>query len=63
MVLADELAGALDTKSAAPVFAILRGLARRGRTMMAMTQDLGPAAVQQRVHVPDGRVVRDGVQA
>jgi ABC-type lipoprotein export system ATPase subunit len=46
VVLADELAGALDTKNAAPVFAILRGLARRGRTMIAMTQDAGLAAAQ-----------------
>jgi len=46
VVLADELAAALDTKNAAPVFAILRGLARRGRTMIAMTQDAGLAAAQ-----------------
>jgi lipoprotein-releasing system ATP-binding protein len=63
VVLADEPTGALDTKNAAAVFAILGGLARQGRTVIAVTHDEGLAATaQRRVHLVDGRVVRDGVQ-
>jgi lipoprotein-releasing system ATP-binding protein len=63
VVLADEPIGALDTKNAAAVFAILGGLARQGRTVIAVTHDEGLAATaQRRVQLVDGRVVRDGVQ-
>jgi lipoprotein-releasing system ATP-binding protein len=63
VVLADEPTGALDTKNAAAVFAILGGLARQGRTVIAVTHDEGLAATaQRRVQLVDGRVVRDGVQ-
>ena len=61
VVLADEPTGALDTKNAAAVFAILAGLARQGRTVVAVTHDEGLAqTAQRRVHLVDGRVVRDG---
>jgi lipoprotein-releasing system ATP-binding protein len=61
VVLADEPTGALDTKNAASVFAILAGLARQGRTVVAVTHDEGLAqTAQRRVHLVDGRVVRDG---
>lgn len=61
VVLADEPTGALDTKNAAAVFAILAGLARQGRTVIAVTHDEGLAGTaQRRVHLVDGRVVRDG---
>ena len=61
VVLADEPTGALDTRNAAAVFGILGGLARQGRTVVAVTHDEGLArTAQRRVHLVDGRVVRDG---
>lgn len=61
VVLADEPTGALDTKNAAAVFGILGGLAKQGRTVVAVTHDEGLAqTAQRRVHLVDGRVVRDG---
>ncbi len=61
VVLADEPTGALDTKNAAAVFAILGNLARQGRTVVAVTHDEGLAqTAQRRIHLVDGRVVRDG---
>ena len=63
VVLADEPTGSLDTKNAAAVFAVLAGLAREGRTVIAITHDEGLAAMApRRIHLVDGRVVRDGVQ-
>jgi lipoprotein-releasing system ATP-binding protein len=60
VVLADEPTGALDTKNAAAVFAILAGLAQQGRTVIAVTHDEGLAGTSpRRVHLVDGRVVRD----
>ena len=60
LVLADEPTGALDTRNAAAVFEILAGLARQGRTVVAVTHDEGLASTaQRRVHLVDGRVVRD----
>ena len=60
VVLADEPTGALDTRNAAAVFAILGDLARQGRTVIAVTHDEGLAGTaQRRVHLVDGRVVRD----
>jgi adenylylsulfate kinase-like enzyme len=44
------------------VFAILGGLARQGRTVIALTQGEDLAAAQQSVHVVDGRVVWVEVQ-
>jgi lipoprotein-releasing system ATP-binding protein len=63
VVLADEPTGALDTKNAAAVFAVLANLAREGRTVIAVTHDEGLAATaNRRIHLVDGRVVRDGAQ-
>ncbi len=63
LVLADEPTGALDTKNAAAVFAILAELARQGRTVIAVTHDEGLAqTAPRRIHLVDGRVVRDGVR-
>jgi lipoprotein-releasing system ATP-binding protein len=60
VVLADEPTGALDTKNAAAVFAVLAGLAAQGRTVIAVTHDEGLAATAgRRIHLVDGRVVRD----
>lgn len=59
-VMADEPTGALDTRNAAAVFAILSGLARQGRTVIAVTHDQGLAATaDRRVRLVDGRVVAD----
>jgi len=59
-ILADEPTGSLDTVNAAAVFAILRGLARAGRTVIAVTHDMGLAATaDRRIHLVDGRVVSD----
>ena len=63
-VLADEPTGALDTKNAAAVFAILGGLARDGRTVLVVTHDRGLAATaDRRVELVDGRVASDGATA
>ena len=63
-VLADEPTGALDTKNAAAVFAILAGLARDGRTVLVVTHDRGLAATAgRRVELVDGRVASDGANA
>ena len=63
-VLADEPTGALDTRNGRAVFAILQGLAAQGRTVIVVTHDEALAAFAgRRVHLVDGRVVRDGVQA
>ena len=60
VILADEPTGALDTRNAAAVFAVLGGLAKEGRTVIAVTHDEGLAATaQRRIHLVDGRVVRD----
>jgi lipoprotein-releasing system ATP-binding protein len=64
VVLADEPTGALDTKNAAAVFAVLASLAREGRTVIAVTHDEGLAATaDRRIHLVDGRVVRDAPRA
>jgi lipoprotein-releasing system ATP-binding protein len=56
-VLADEPTGSLDTKNAAAVFAVLRELAREGRTVIAVTHDEGLAATaERRVRLLDGRM-------
>jgi len=63
LVLADEPTGALDTKNAAAVFAILVDLAQQGRTVIAVTHDEGLAqTARRRIHLVDGRVVRDEAQ-
>ncbi len=63
-VLADEPTGALDTVNAAAVFAILRGLTTAGRTVIAVTHDMGlSATADRRIHIVDGRVVSDGAAA
>ena len=59
-ILADEPTGALDTKNGAAVFAILRALAREGRTVIVVTHDQGLAATADRqIRLVDGRMVSD----
>jgi lipoprotein-releasing system ATP-binding protein len=63
-VLADEPTGSLDTRNAQAVFAILRQLARDGRTVIAVTHDETLARLaDRRIRLVDGRVVEDGWQA
>lgn len=58
ILLADEPTGSLDTRNAAAVFGILRGLAREGRTVVAVTHDEALAATaDRRIRLVDGRVV------
>ena len=61
-MLTDKPTGARDKTTAATMFAILSGLTRQGRTVIALKQDEDLAAAQQRVHVVDGRVVQVEVQ-
>jgi lipoprotein-releasing system ATP-binding protein len=58
IILADEPTGALDTRNGAAVFAIMRALAREGRTVIAVTHDEGLAATaDRRIRLVDGRLV------
>ena len=64
IVLADEPTGALDTRNGRAVFAILRALARQGRTVITVTHDEALAGLaQRRVHLVDGHVVADRAMA
>jgi lipoprotein-releasing system ATP-binding protein len=61
LVLADEPTGSLDSKSSEQVFGILQALVReRGKTIVAVTHDLGLAArMDRRLELIDGRLVAD----
>ena len=61
IILADEPTGSLDSKSSEQVFEILRDLvARRGKTVVAVTHDLGLAArMTRRVQLVDGMIASD----
>ncbi len=61
LVLADEPTGSLDSRSSEQVFGILQGLVRdRGKTIVAVTHDLGLAArMDRRLELVDGRLVAD----
>ncbi|HEY8268376.1 MAG TPA: ABC transporter ATP-binding protein [Xanthobacteraceae bacterium] len=61
VLLADEPTGSLDSKSSAQVFDLLRSLVdERGKTVVAVTHDLGLAArMDRRVQIVDGRIVAD----
>jgi lipoprotein-releasing system ATP-binding protein len=58
VVLADEPTGSLDSKSSEQVFKILEDLVRvRGKTVIAVTHDLGMAErMGRRIHLVDGRI-------
>jgi lipoprotein-releasing system ATP-binding protein len=62
LILADEPTGNLDTRNAAAVFDIFERLVREeGRTVVVVTHDPDLARrTLRRVHLVDGRVVRDG---
>ena len=61
VILADEPTGSLDSKSSEQVFEILRDLvAHHGKTVIAVTHDLGLAArMHRRIQLADGAVVAD----
>jgi lipoprotein-releasing system ATP-binding protein len=61
LILADEPTGSLDSQSSEQVFEILRELvARHGKTVVAVTHDLGIAArIGRRIELADGAIVAD----
>jgi len=64
VILADEPTGSLDSKSSGQVFAILRELVdAHGKTVVAVTHDLGHAAhMDRRLQLVDGAIVSDEPQ-
>ncbi len=65
LILADEPTGSLDSKSSEQVFQILRGLVdRHGKTVVAVTHDLGLARrMDRRVQLIDGGIASDDSRA
>jgi lipoprotein-releasing system ATP-binding protein len=65
VILADEPTGSLDSKSSDQVFQNLRDLVdREGKTIVAVTHDLGLAArMDRRVQLSDGGIVADERQS
>jgi len=63
VILADEPTGSLDSKSSEQVFQILRDLVdKRGKTVVAVTHDLGLAArMDLRVQLVDGAIAADAL--
>ena len=61
IILADEPTGSLDSKSSEQVFEVLRDLVRtHGKTVVAVTHDLGLAARMDRhIELLDGRIIAD----
>jgi lipoprotein-releasing system ATP-binding protein len=59
VILADEPTGSLDSKSSEQVFLILRELVDRyGKTVVAVTHDLGLAArMDRRIQLADGAII------
>lgn len=61
VILADEPTGSLDSKASEQVFEVLRDLVRtHGKTVVAVTHDLGMAArMDRRIELIDGAIVAD----
>ncbi|HAO99518.1 MAG TPA: ABC transporter ATP-binding protein [Fibrobacteres bacterium] len=60
LILADEPTGSLDSKSSEQVFLLLRDLAKRGKTIVAVTHDLDLAGrMDRRIQLVDGAIVSD----
>jgi lipoprotein-releasing system ATP-binding protein len=61
IILADEPTGSLDSKASEQVFEVLRDLVdKHGKTVVAVTHDLGLAARMDRhIELLDGRIVAD----
>jgi len=61
VILADEPTGSLDSKSSDQVFEVLREIVNRGKTVVAVTHDLGLAErMDRRIHLIDGEIANDG---
>jgi lipoprotein-releasing system ATP-binding protein len=65
VILADEPTGSLDSKASEQVFQILRDLVdKRGKTVVAVTHDLGLAQrMDRQVELMDGAIVSDSALA
>lgn len=65
LILADEPTGSLDSASSEQVFGILETLVREeGKTVVAVTHDLGMAArMDRRLHLIDGRLTTEKDEA
>ena len=61
LILADEPTGSLDSKSSEQVFEILRDVVEgRGKTVIAVTHDLGVAGrMHRRIQLMDGAITAD----
>ena len=61
IILADEPTGSLDSKASEQVFEVLRDIvAKHGKTVVAVTHDLGLAERMDRhIELLDGRIVGD----
>ena len=65
IILADEPTGSLDSKASEQVFEVLRDLVdKHGKTVVAVTHDLGLAARMDRhIELLDGGIVADDTSA
>ena len=64
VILADEPTGSLDSKSSEQVFDLLREIVNRGKTVVAVTHDLGLAErMDRRIILIDGEVATDRATA
>jgi lipoprotein-releasing system ATP-binding protein len=65
VILADEPTGSLDSKASAQVFEVLRDLVdNHGKTVVAVTHDLGLAArMDRQVQIADGTIVPEPAMA
>jgi lipoprotein-releasing system ATP-binding protein len=60
VILADEPTGSLDSKSSEQVFDLLREIVERGKTVVAVTHDIGLAErMHRRIVLIDGEVAAD----
>jgi len=64
LILADEPTGSLDSKSSEQVFEVLRELVERhGKTVVAVTHDLGLAdRMHREIKLVDGAIIEDEIQ-
>ena len=60
IILADEPTGSLDSKSSEQVFELLGEIVGRGKTVVAVTHDLGLAErMHRRIVLTDGEITTD----
>lgn len=64
VILADEPTGSLDSKSSEQVFQVLQDIVRRGKTVVAVTHDIGLAErMDRRIVLADGEITVDRASA